>query len=140
MNLDFSTGVQEVIINGKCTVYVNLTDGTFMESIFNAFDALDAVEADYVPRIEAATTGTEVFNLARQRDAEMRAIINELFGEDVCSPVFGSMQLTAAADGLPLWANMLLAFIDCMDSKLAQEKKLSDPRIQKYIKKYQKKH
>ena len=138
LNFDFSDGVQEIVINGKCTVYANLTDGTFIESVFNAFDALDALEEEYRPKIESATTGKEVFSIARERDARMREIVNGIFEEDVCSPIFGKMQLNAAADGLPLWANMLLAFIDKMDTALAEEKKRTNPRLTRYVEKYQK--
>lgn len=138
MNFDFSTGVQECVINGKCTVYVNLTDTTFIEAIFNAFDELDELENKMRPEIEKAATGKEVFDLARERDAKSREIVNGIFGEDVCSPIFGKMSINAAGDGLPLWANMLLAFIDSMDTALAQEKKRTNPRLQKYVDKYQK--
>lgn len=138
MNLDFSTGIQECTINGKCTVYVNFTDSAFIESVFNAFDALEGVTEKYTPMIEGAKSGEEVFTLARTRDAEMREIINEIFGEDVCSPIFGKMHLTAAADGLPLWVNMLLAIIDKMDTTLATEKKQTNPRVKKYLEKYKK--
>ena len=138
MNLDFSTGVQECTINGKCTVYVNFTDPAFIESVFNAFDSIDDVTDRYAPQIENAKSGEEVFTLARTRDAEIREIINEIFGEDVCSPIFGKMHLTAAADGLPLWVNMLLAIIDKMDTTLATEKKQTNPRVKKYLEKYKK--
>ena len=138
MNFDFSDGVQEIVINGKCTVYANLTDGTFIESVFNAFNALDALEDEYRPRIEDATAASEVFSLSRERDAKMREIVNGIFEQDVCSPVFGKMQLNAAADGLPLWANMLLTFIDNMDSALTEEKTRTNPRLKRYVDKYKK--
>ena len=138
MNLDFSEGVQDITINGKCTVRVNLTDFTFIESVFNAFDALDALEDEYQKRFDTVTDGREIFALCRERDARMREIVNDIFGEDVCSPIFGKMQLTAIGDGLPLWFNLLMAFIDNMDSTIAREKKQSNPRMKKYVDKYQK--
>ncbi len=138
VNLGFSTGVQNVSINGKCTVHVNFTDSAFIERVFNAFDVLDGLEDKYRPLIENAQSGKEVFGYARDRDAEMRDVVNGIFGEDVCSPIFGNMHISAAAEGLPLWANMLLAFIDNMDSTLANEKKQTNPRLKKYVEKYQK--
>ena len=139
MNLDFSTGIQECTINGKCTVYVNFTDPAFIESVFNAFDTIDGIAEKYEPQIENAKSGEEVFSLARARDKETREVINEIFGEDVCSPIFGKMQLSAAADGLPLWVNLLLAIVDNMDTTLSLEKKQTNPRVKKYIEKYNKK-
>ena len=90
VNLGFSTGVQNVSINGKCTVHVNFTDSAFIERVFNAFDVLDGLEDKYRPLIENAQSGKEVL------------------------------------------------FIDNMDSTLANEKKQTNPRLKKYVEKYQK--
>ena len=47
LELRHDTGVQEISINGKVTVLLNLTDIDFIERVFNAFDAMDKQQDKY---------------------------------------------------------------------------------------------
>ena len=49
--------------------------------------------------------------------------------------VFISFQ--GAESGLPVWCNLLLALMDEMDAALVREQKASNPRLKKYLDKYQ---
>ena len=138
LELNIATGLQEYNINGKCTVLFNPTDPNFIEGVFNAFDKLDEKHEAYKKRLSEETDGMKVFQIAHEMDAEMRATIDNALGCEVCTPVFGTMSVYAAADGLPLWANLLLAIIDEMDDAFAREKKASNPRIKKYTEKFKK--
>ena len=66
----------------------------------------------------------------------MRGVINELFGDDVCTPLFGSVNLFASSGGLPLWANLLLAITDEVQSAMQRELDAREKRIAKYVEKY----
>ena len=44
------------------------------------------------------------------------------------------------ADGFPIWANFMLAIIDQFEGEFAEQKKKTNPRIQKYTAKYNKGH
>lgn len=134
----FDSGLVEYNLNGKCKVVFNPTDMAFIERIFDVFDALDAKQESYRAEIDGKD-GKEVFDLARQMDAEMREMIDAVFGDNICDPVFGDMSVYAVANGLPVWANLMLAIMDEMDSAFAREKKLTNPRIQKYTQKYNRK-
>ena len=57
---------------------------------------------------------------------------------DICTPLFGELNLYALANGFPIWANLLFALVDEMDTAYAREQKLTNPRISKYTKKYHK--
>ena len=46
------------------------------------------------------------------------------------------MDASALADGLPVWANLIMAIIDTFDDEFAQEKKKKNPRLAKYTAKY----
>lgn len=73
-------------------------------------------------------------------DADTRKILRERgLGESRDAAVFGTMNVYALADGLPVWCNLMLAIIDEMDSSFAREKKASNPRVQKYLAKYKRK-
>lgn len=139
LDLNVSTGLKEYNINGKCTVLFNPTDPNFISRIFEAFDGLDAKQEEYSAAIRKETDGLKMFKIAREMDREMRTTIDELFGTDVCEPVFGDISVYAAADGLPLWANLMIAVIEEMDDAFAREKKASNPRIKKYTEKFQRK-
>ena len=46
------------------------------------------------------------------------------------------MNLYAYGDGMPVWANFLLAIMDRFDEGIKREKALSNEKIAKYVKKY----
>ena len=71
-------------------------------------------------------------------DAKMRDIINALFGQDVCTPLFGEMNLFSSAGGLPVWANLMLALAEEVRSAMQDELSQREKRIEKCVKKYQK--
>ena len=68
----------------------------------------------------------------------MREVINGVFEDDVCTPIFGGMNVYSLADGLPVWCNFLLAVMDEVDTSFAREQKATNPRITKYTAKYHK--
>ena len=88
--------------------------------------------------MEKTANKREVFETARKMDEEMREIINDVFGFDICSTLFGEMNVYALADGLPVWANLMLAIMDEVDTTFAREQKATNPRVSKYTKKYHK--
>lgn len=136
--LNFETGLQTFSFNGKVEVAFNPTDVVFVEKLFNTYDTLDKKQDEYKAETERVGQNKEIFEIARKRDAEMRELINDVFGEDICTPIFGHMNVYAMADGLPVWANLLLAVMDEIDTTFAREQKATNPRIAKYTKKYHK--
>lgn len=140
LELNIATGLKEYNLNGKCTVLFNPTDTNFIERVFNTFNTLDEKSEGYTKAIQNETDGVKVFEIARKMDTEMRAMIDEALGCEVCEPVFGNVSVYASADGLPLWANLLLAIIDEMDDAFSREKKASNPRLKKYLDKFGKKN
>lgn len=125
--------------DGKtCELAFNATDSTFVEKLFNAFDTLDKKQEAYKAEVEKTANKREVFETARKMDKEMRDIIGEVFGFDICSALFGGMNVYALADGLPVWANLMLAIMDEVDTAFSREQKATNPRISKYTKKYHK--
>lgn len=135
--LKFETGVVTFMVNGKCEVSFNPTDSAFVEKLFNAFDTLDKRQERYKEQISSAKDNREVFQVARSQDAEMREIIDGVFGP-VSKELFGDMNVYALADGLPVWANLMLAVMDEVDTSFAREQKKTNPRVAKYTAKYKK--
>ena len=137
-NIQFSTGLVSYSLNGKCEVSFNPTDSAFVERLFETFNTLDKEQEAYREEIGKTEDRREIFRIARARDAEMRELIDGVFGQPVCEALFGAMNVYALAEGLPVWCNLLLAVMDEIDTGFAREQKLTNPRIAKYTEKYKK--
>lgn len=138
LELNHDTGVQEISINGKVTVLLNLTDIDFAERVFNAFDDMEKKQEEYQKMLDTSDARS-LFQTARKMDSDMRDTINSLFGTDVCTPLYGTMNVYSRADGLPVWCNLMLSLIENMDETITAEKKKTNPKLQKYIAKFSKK-
>lgn len=136
--LNFDTGLVTFSINGKAEATFNPTDSAFVERLFQTFDKLDGKQETYKTRVEAAKGNREIFDVAREMDAEMRELLDGALGAPVCDRVFGGMNVYALAEGLPVWCNLMFAVMDQIDTTFAQEQKKTNPRIQKYTSRYHK--
>ena len=134
--LKFSDGLEEYRLNDRVTVRFNPTDVGFLEKLSHTFEQLDSLQDEVQKSRDSITDDREVFPIVRELDAKMRGVINELFGDDVCTPLFGSVNLFASSGGLPLWANLLLAITDEVQSAMKGELAAREKRIAKYVEKY----
>ena len=134
--LKFSDGLEEYRLNDRVTVRFNPTDVGFLEKLSHTFEQLDSLQDEVRKSRDSITDDREVFPVVRELDAKMRGVINELFGDDVCTPLFGSVNLFASSGGLPLWANLLIAITDEVQSAMKGEFAAREKRIAKYVEKY----
>lgn len=136
--LNFDSGLVTYSLNGKCDVSFNPTDSAFVEKLYRAFEELDKKQEGYKAAVEKLQGKTEIFDFARERDTEMRGILDAVFGMPVCDALFGDMNVYAIANGLPVWCNLMLAVMDEVDTAYAREQRTTNTRIKKYTDKYQK--
>lgn len=136
--LNFDSGLVTYSLNGKCEVSFNPTDSNFAERLYAAFNDLDKKQEEYREQIEKIANKKEIFEFARMRDKEMRNVIDGVLGAPVSDIVFADMNVYALANGLPVWCNLMLAVMDEIDTTFAREQKATNPRLQKYLAKYQK--
>lgn len=134
--LNFESGLVHYNINGKCEVSFNPTDSNFVQRLYSAFEDLDKKNESYQEQVQKIANKKEIFEFANERDIEMREVIDDIFGVPICDALFGTMNVYALADGLPVWANLLLSIMDEIDTTFAREQKMTNPRIAKYTKKY----
>lgn len=137
--LNFETGLVTYSLNGKCEVSFNPTDSNFVERLYATFEELDKKQEAYKRELEQLPDKRKVFDCARERDAEMRGMLDGVFGAPVSDALFGEMNVYAVAGGLPVWCNLMLAVMDEIDTTFTREQKATNPRIAKYTAKYQKK-
>lgn len=136
--LQVDDGLLCLSINGKSEVIFNPTDIGFIERIFTALEALDTRQNEMEARIHSAQL-REVFEIARQADADMREAIDSVLGAGTCAAQFGEMNVYASAQGFPVWANLLFAILDRCESEAIAQQKQQHPRLAKYMAKYGKK-
>ena len=139
-SLTFSDGLEEYSLNGRVTVRFNPTDASFLEKLTALFSSLDALQEE-VSALQASLPEDDdsaVLALARDLDGRMRALLDDFFGEPVCEALFGSMNLFASAGGLPVWANLLLALSEEVETAMQGELTAREARIAKYTAKYKK--
>lgn len=141
--IEINTGVVNKLFlttDGKtCEFAFNPLDMGLSQRLFSAFERLDKMNENYKEEVQKNADKREIFDIGQKMDQEMREIINsEVFGFDICTPLFGNLNLYALANGLPVWANLLFAMVDEMDTAYAREQKLTNPRLSKYTKKYHK--
>lgn len=135
--LNFDTGIKEFRINGAVTVHFNPTDTAFVERLYGAFTDLEKNQDEYQKRIdEIGDDGEKLFEYANERDAEMRAIIDNLLGEGVADALFVNMNCYALSEGLPIWLNLMFVIAETIEKAFTTEQKKSDPRLKKFSKKY----
>lgn len=134
--IQIDTGIVEYKINKKCSVYFNPTDSNFAERLFDTFDNLDKQQS--ARENEAPANDREAFVRNRERDLEMRLSIDGLLGDGVSDKLFGGMNVYAMSDGLPVWANLMLAIIDEMDNSVKSELRKTNKRVEKYTARYRK--
>ena len=135
------SNVQEYNINGKVVIRFNPMDTGFVKRFLAACEELAKRQEAFGKEAEEAPADN-FFPVAEKADTDMREIINGLFGEDVCKPIFGEMHLTALSDGLPVWCNLMLAFMDEITETVEEVKGGKaevNPKLKKYLSKFDKK-
>lgn len=136
MDIQINTGAKEFNLGGKVSVWFNPTDMAFAQRIYDTFAGLEEQQNKYTEMLRNADEDASVFVIGQEMDKEMRDAVNGVFGVDVVTPLIGDMNVYAFADGLPIWANILMAVLDTMSDTVKEETKRSKQRIDKYTKKY----
>ena len=127
----------EVLPEGTAEEYYETAEALRdLDRLSRAFSELDSLQEEVRSTREKITDDREVFPIARELDGKMRTILNELFGKEICEPLFGSVNLFASSGGLPLWANLLLAITDEVQGAMKGELDAREKRIAKYVEKY----
>ena len=133
-NISVATGLTEYVFNDKAKVYLNLTDPGFVKLLFNRFTEMEDKDKEWRGKLKAETDPAKVLDLADEGDKMFRGLIDDILGDGVADLILGSVSAVAFADGAPVWMNVFLALFDEMDETIKKEH--SNPRIDKYLKKY----
>lgn len=132
------SGLVEVDINGARKIKFNPSDSGFAEDLYGLASKLDKIEKEKDTEYEAADDLAARFDISRTKDKEMRAAVDDFFGEGFCADVFPGVRLVAIADGLTVIENLLYGLLDKMDEDITANIAKRDARIKKYTDKYSK--
>ncbi len=136
-NLIVDTGLVEYRLNDKVSVCFNPTDVVFLERLTQTLEKLDALQEE-LNAVRSTLTEADIFPFAKEQDKKMRAVRDALFDVPVCEALFGSMNLYASAGGFPVWANLILAVYEEVETAMQGELNAREQRIAKYVDKYRK--
>ena len=136
-NLSFDTGLVEYRLNDKVSVCFNPTDVVFLEKLSSALEKLDALQEE-LNAARGSLSEADIFPFAKAQDKKMRTVLDALFDVPVCEALFGSMNLYASAGGFPIWANLILAVYEEVETAMQGELTAREARIEKYVRKYAK--
>ncbi len=137
-NVNLNSTVEEFNVNDKVVLRINPADPEFVTRFNAAFKDLNAAQTEFSEAVQTATD-ENFFDIATAANTKMRKIINELFGEDVCTPIWGTMHLTAISDGLPQWFNLMMALVESINNSTKKVTAIRNKRLDAYLAKYQKK-
>lgn len=132
MEIKVNTGLVDYDLGGKVTISINPTDISFGNKLLEVINELCDLQDAPLPEGDARDT----LGVLLDRDATARGIIDGLFGKEVCRPLYDTVSVFAIADGLPLWANLLLAIMEEM--RVGSEERYAE--VEKKIKKYTEKY
>ncbi len=135
--LNFALGVKEFKVNGGRTIRFNPADEGFLETLYGLLAKLDDLLAERQKKTEkAGEDWAKRFEYARSCDERMRKAVDETFGEGFCADVFGSLRLSAAADGLSVVENFIWSVVDLMDEDIKANLARRSERVRYYTDKY----
>lgn len=133
--LNFDTGLVDYEINGGAHVRFNPADISFTERFYNAFTQLAEQQETFQQQVDEALANDdkdEFFAFANARDAEMREIIDGVFGDGIADAIFPDMNCYAIADGMPIWINFLFAVAEEIRDAYDEQGKKADPRMKHF--------
>ncbi len=136
MKIEYSTGVKTYEVAGG-EISFNPTDTEFSRRLYDCFEKLANLQTEgEVKNAEVEQDGRKLYDMIGEREAEMRKNIENVFGEGSASKIFPDTGLYALADGLPVWANFLLAIVDIVEEASDKEIGIATPRADMLMKKY----
>lgn len=130
--LKFNDGFKEFAVNGDGNriVRFNPCDFAIVERANASAKRLEKIEEKYK---NAESENAEDFEkIAAECNADIRAEINVVFGNDVCTPAFGDTNCLSLAGGSPIFENFLNAMLDIVKKEMDKETSKSKKKIAVY--------
>lgn len=135
-SIQFSTGVREYAINGdeRNVIRINIADMNLPARMKRVGKKLDELSAECGELPVTPETAADI-------DVRIRAIMNEAFGTDICTPAFGNTNCMTPVDseGTTLWQAFFRAFMAQIREDIAAIRPQQpavpavSPKVQQYV-------
>ena len=115
---NFDTGMKEFEINDAVTVSFNPTDPETIKKK-SSTSLILWMQSRLLTRQKSRDAAKRKRSLTSPAAATRKCVRcwTVFFGKPICEPLFGTMNVYALADGLPVWCNLMLAIIDQIDTR-----------------------
>lgn len=146
--LSFDDGYKEIEINGdpERVIRLNPTDAKFLNRLANFDESSKRIQEKYGDIDLNSITDLQNLNendsdfskykkvaeTADKLDSAMRELINDIFGYDISSIVFGSDSCLSPAGGQPVFVNFMNAVLAYIKQEAEIEAEKSKTKIRKY--------
>ena len=133
-SLNFKSALKTYAINGdeSNVIKVNTADVGIFERAVKAQSFLDDVR-DKAKEIEKSGDKKNVIEVISELDKQVREQLNYIFGTDVSTPAFGTMNCMTFIDGVPVFVGFLNALLEEITADVAAEQKKAENNIAKYV-------
>lgn len=132
-SLNFKSALKTYAVNGdeSNVIKVNTADVGIFERAAKAKSFLEDVKnkADEVKNGD----GKNAIEIISELDKQVREQLNYIFGTDVSTPAFGTMNCLTFVDGVPVFVGFLNALLDEITADVTAEQKKAETNIAKYV-------
>lgn len=132
-SLNFKSALKTFAVNGdeSNVIKVNTADVGIFERAAKAKSFL----ADVKNRAEEVKNGDgkNAIEVISELDKQVREQLNYIFGTDVSTPAFGTMNCLTFVDGVPVFVGFLNTLLDEIAADVAAEQKKAENSIAKYV-------
>ncbi len=130
-SINFDTGIKKYAVNGdeNNVININVSDVNIIKRFRESLPKIEKLREKY---------SSETVEDVIEADAEIRILLNEAFGTDICTPAFGSTNCLSMVNGVPLFERFFTAFMPILeaDIKANAPKTAKQPEIRPEVKKY----
>lgn len=140
--IKLDSGLVEMRIDGTDRVVkFNPSDSAFLRTLYSMLMKMKDIAEEKEKAIKEVDEEDFIakFDIVSERDKQLRAVADGVFGDGFCRDVFGLVDLTALnGDGVTIFESLCFAMIDRMDEDVRAKMAKRDATIAKYTAKYDK--
>ena len=150
IKLNYDDGYKNIELNGDPdkVIRINPTDVQFLERFANFDETADKIREKYkdvdlntinqLKHMDENNPDFSKFKEAAENidklDKAMKELVNEVFGYDISSIVFGNENCLSPANGKPIFMNFMERIFEYIQSVALSEKTKAQQKIEKYTK------
>lgn len=130
--LNFNDGKKTYVVNGSCEISFYPSDFGLITRLLNAGEKIEKIISDFENFKIKTENSKAVGEKMDNADKEIRACIDELFGDCISQKLFGIVNCLSLANGSPVVINFIEAVFPVISNEIEKEGKLSQKRVEKY--------